>query len=93
MEHFISYLQKKALDITSNDSELASYGVVATYQNQVSQVDFVWRVFSEGLIQNIMSRSSGTISLPVLDDAGEIEYLWSRYSIKEFSLEEVYGRA
>jgi hypothetical protein len=91
-EMFIEFLRKKAMEeISSNEAELASYGVCATYDRGSSITDFVWKVFPEGLLTNIKVRSTGVIRFPVKDPDGEIEYLWERYTIKEFIAEETYG--
>jgi len=92
IEMFSDFLRKKALEeISSNEAELATYAVLATYEGDISMIDFVWKVFPEGLLNNLKVRSSGVIKFPVLDPDGEIEYLWERYSIREFLPEETYG--
>jgi hypothetical protein len=93
MDAFIQHLKKESVVISSDESELASYAVLATYQGEVSQLDFAWRLFPDGILQNITSRSSGTIKFPVADPLGSTEYLWNRYSIVEVSLEEINGRS
>lgn len=92
MDAFINYLKKKAVEISTNEGEIASYAVLCTYQGNVGQCDFPWRVFSEGLLQNIQANSNNKIYIPVADPEGDIIYLWNRYSIKEVSLEDLYGR-
>jgi hypothetical protein len=90
LDAFISYLKKLSYDISSNDSELANYAVLATYGDEVSKVDFAWKIFPQGIIENIISNSDNKIQIPVADEDGTIEYLWNKYSIKEFSLEDIY---
>jgi hypothetical protein len=91
LDAFISYLQKEcAVNISSNESELADYAVEVTYGGEISMAEFAWRVFGSGILENIMVNSSGTITIPVEDPAGDIEYLWNKYSLKEFSLEKIY---
>jgi len=77
-------------NISTNEAELADYAIEATYGNEKSMVEFAWRMFPDGILENIMLKSSGIIRMPVQDDNGEIEYLWSRYTVKEFSLENLY---
>jgi len=92
IDAFIEYLRKKCIsDISSNESELADYALEVTYGDEVTMVEFAWKMFPEGIIQNLVKNSSGTINFPTKDENGNIEYLFSRYSIKEFSLEEIYG--
>jgi hypothetical protein len=52
-------------------------------------VEFAWKMFPQGIIQNILINSSETIKFPVQDNTGNISYLWDNYSIQEFSLEEI----
>jgi hypothetical protein len=93
MDAFIAHLRKEcALNISSNDSELADYAVEATYGKEISMVEFAWRMFPLGLLDNIIINSPGTIRFPVQSEAGEIEYLWNRYTIKEFPIGELYEK-
>jgi len=91
LDSFISYLRKKCLvNISSNESILANYAVEITYGDEISMLEFAWKMFPEGIITNIMKNSSGTIRIPLEDPDGKISYLFSNYSIKEFSMEELY---
>lgn len=92
IDSFISYLRKQCLwYISPNEAELADYAIEVTYGGEISMVEFAWRMFPEGLIENIIQKSSGIIRMPIQDDDGEIEYLWNKYTIKEFSLEDLYA--
>ena len=91
LDGFIAYLRKECYStISSNESELADYGIEATYGGEVSLVAFPWVMFPQGMLNNIIANSSDVVRFPVLDNGGDIEYLWNKYSIKEFSLEELY---
>jgi hypothetical protein len=91
LDSFIAHLRKECVaNISSNDSELADYAVEATYGNEVSMVEFAWRMFPQGILHNIAENSSGIIKFPMQDENGDISYLWNRYKIVEFSLEELY---
>ncbi len=93
LDSFISYLRKECIsNISSNESELASYAVEITYNDEISMVEFPWKMFPNGILENIMRSSSGLIKFPVQDDNGNINYLWNRYSIKEISLEDIYEK-
>ncbi len=53
--------------------------------------EFPWKLFPEGLLDNIIQKTTGIIRMPIQDGLnGDIEYLWNKYSIKEFSLEDLY---
>lgn len=92
IDAFIAYLRKKCVaTISSNESELADYAVEVTYGDEVSMVEFAWRMFPTGILENIIKNSHGIISLPVPDENGDIEYLWNKYKMEDFSLEEIYA--
>lgn len=91
LDSFIAHLRDRAFStISSNEAELANYAIEVTYGGEVSMTEFCWKMFPDGILQNLIANSNGTIKFPVRDPEGEIEYLWSRYTMKEFSLEELY---
>ena len=90
LEAFISYLKKEcSTNISSNESELADYALEVTYNGELGMVEFAWKMFEDGLLQNILTNSSGKFHFPIQDDNGDIEYLWNTYSLKEFSVEDL----
>ena len=90
MDSFISHMRKECTaNISSNESELANYAIEITYGDEISMVEFAWRLFPEGMLQNLLSNSSGKVMMPVADEYGDIEYLWNKYSIQEFDVEEL----
>ena len=64
--------------------------VEITYGGEISMVEFAWRMFPLGILNNIITNSPDVVRFPVLDDDGDIESLWNKYSIKEFSVKELY---
>ena len=54
-------------------------------------VEFAWKMFPGGMLENILMNSSGIIKFPVLDEHGDIEYLWKTYSFEEYNLEDIYN--
>jgi hypothetical protein len=91
LEVFIEYLRKLCFsEISSNESELINYAVELTYGGKENMVEFAWRMFPDGVIQNIIRNSSGTINFPIRDESGEVQYLWNRYTFKELELSEIY---
>jgi hypothetical protein len=91
MDSFLAYLRKECFStISSNESELASYAVEVTYNDDIDAVEFVWKMFPDGIIQNIIKNSDSTIKFPMQDENGNIEYLWNTYSLKDIRLEELY---
>ena len=92
IDSFIAYLKKECnSNISSNESELASYAVEVTYKGEISMVEFAWKLFPSGILENVLINSASTIKVPITDENGNIEYLWNRYSIKEFKIEELYA--
>jgi len=92
LDAFMTYLRKECLlNISSNESELANYAIEATYGGELSMVNFAWSMWPSGILQNIIKNSSGKISFPVLDENGDVEYLWKKYSFKDYDLEELYN--
>ena len=92
LDAFIYYLRKQcSMYISNNDSELANYAIEVTYGGEKSMVEFAWKMFPDGILENIMRSSSGIIKMPVQDDYGNIEYLWNKYAIREFNLEDLYN--
>ena len=91
IDAFMAYLRKECYStISTNEAELADYAIEVTYHGEVSMVEFAWKMFPNGILQNIMKNSSGIIKFPVEDPNGDIEYLWNRYSMKEICLEEAH---
>jgi hypothetical protein len=91
LNSFLDYLRKECeSSISQNESELANYAIEVTYGNEISMVEFAWKMFPDGILQNIIKNSSGIIKIPVPDENGNIEYLWNKYSIAEYKLDEIY---
>ncbi len=91
IEAFSSYLRKKAYtNISSNESELANYAVLATYGGKITMVEFPWKVFPTGMTENIIRNSSDPIMIPFPDDNGDIDYLWQKYKMVEVPIEAFY---
>jgi len=91
IDSFIHHLRKKCnINISTNDSELADYAVEITYSKDKSMIEFAWKMFPDGILENIVNQSSGIIRMPVQDDYGDINYLWNTYAIREYNLENLY---
>ena len=91
IESFIAYLRKECeINISSNECELADYAIEVAYNSEPFLVEFPWKMFPNAIINNIMQNSSNTIKIPVKDEEGDKEYLWDKYSFKEYDLKEIY---
>ena len=85
----VRYIRKQAIrTISSNVQELATLAVYCTYRDLNGCRDFVWKLFEDGVVNNIISNmKSFNLHIPIQDDEhGKIEYLWTKYSNKKFSL-------
>lgn len=93
IDAFMEYLRKKCYEnISTNSSELASYSVQITYGEDTYMVEFPWRMFPNGILENIMINSPKQIEIPVSDKNGDIEYLWKKYSFKTYNIEDLYEK-
>jgi len=88
LDIYIAYLRDLCFSLISADvQELASLGVYCTYKLKKGPKEFVWKLFPEGIIQNLKSNNDKNIySFPVKSPNGDIKYLWKTYSLKNFSL-------
>ena len=87
---FANYIKNKAiLEISNNMQELASLAVYATDGMDRGSKEFTWRCFGEGIIDNLIQNNADKkVYIPVVDEKGNIEDLWKKYLIKEFSIEK-----
>lgn len=93
LESYMSYLKKECYSaISSNESELADYAIEATYGEDSEMVEFAWKMFPNGILQNIFRNASGKINFPVPDEEGDIIYLWNKYTMKEINIGEIYEK-
>lgn len=88
LDAFIAYLRKRAFEIISSDEkELAHYAVLITYAKEKSMVEFAWKLFPDGVFENIKNNSGkNSFFMPVEESTGKVEYLWQNYAIREYTL-------
>lgn len=88
---FANYIKNKAIaEISSNVQDLASLAINVTYEMDKGSKEFAWKCFPDEIIENLKQKNiDNKIYIPVADEDGNIEYLWKKYSIKEFSIEKV----
>jgi hypothetical protein len=88
---FSNYIKNKAIsEISNNVQELASLAVYSTYGMDRGSKEFAWKCFGDGIVDNLIENNGDKkVFIPVADDNGLIDYLWKKYSIKEFSIEKV----
>jgi hypothetical protein len=85
MEGFMDYLRKKCVsEISSDERELAAYAVMVTYPVSARLKEFPWKMFPDGMVRILAESSDEPMRVPTRDENGAIEYLWDRYTIKEY---------
>lgn len=92
LEEYIKYLQDKiSQEITSNIQELANLCVYLNYiELPNSNKEFCWRISSDGIILNLIENyDKDYIEIPLPDENGNIEYLFTKYKIKKIYLSDL----
>lgn len=86
-EQYYKFLRNDCLEkISSNIQELANLAVYVCYKlNPNKPKNFCWDVFGGGIVENLKEKK-GKAYVPVLDETGDIEYLYDKYSLKEIDL-------
>lgn len=93
LEQYGKHIRKLAHQISTDNQELANLAVVICYEVHPSDSKtFAWNVFGEGIIENVRTNCQEKIFVPQIDQAGDIEYLGKKYSMKELKIfrEEEY---
>ena len=76
-------------NITSNENELCDACVLLVYSIHSNyKKDFVWDLFGDIIIKNIINNTDGIAHMPIKDKNGKIEYLYSKYSFIDLNLKE-----
>lgn len=95
IEQYCKSILNESLMISSDLGELAYYAIARCYISlKGDNKDFVWSVFGEGVINNLIDNlGTNIVEVPFLDESGDIEYLGKRYKRKEVNIipEEYYG--
>ena len=76
-------------NISSNEDELCDTCILLTYSVHPNyKKDFVWDLFGDTIIKNIINNTDGIAHMPAKDDNGQVEYLYSKYSFVDLNLKE-----
>ena len=76
-------------NISSNENELCDICVLLVYSIHPNyKKDFAWDLFGDIIIKNIIKNTDGIAYMPVKDNNGNIEYLYSKYRFIELDLKE-----
>ena len=76
-------------NLSSNESELCNAAIYLTYdKNKKYKKDFVWEVFGDKIVENVIENTGGVIHIPVQDENGDITYLYNKYKIIDIDLND-----
>ena len=82
-------LLKKLFSICNNEKDVTKYMVYLFFVDKPHyNKDVMWDLFGDYIIQHLL-KNTNTINVPVLDDNGDIDYLNSKYTIKEVFINDV----
>ncbi len=83
---YLDYLKIKILEIGDVD-ELCNLSIKLFYFDlKNSNKNFIWEIFGEKIVENLLYKSKNIISVPYPDSSGSIDYLWKKYNIKNIDL-------
>jgi hypothetical protein len=84
VEQFNKYIRQEAYKISSDGNLLANIAIDICYTLHPSDnKSFVWNVFGNEVVENIMKNKQEHCLVPFEDKNGEIEYLGNYYSMVE----------
>lgn len=76
-------------NISSNEDELCDACILLVYSIHFNyKKDFAWDLFGDNIIKNIINNTDGIAHMPVKDNNGDIEYLYSKYAFIDLDLKE-----
>lgn len=86
-EQYYKFLRNDCLEkISSNMQELANLAIYICYKlNPNKPKNFCWDVFGSGIVDNLKEKNKNA-NVPCLDEKGDIEYLYSKYSMKKLDV-------
>jgi hypothetical protein len=86
MEFIIEYIKNKAFEISSDMVELTNCAVELFYGERKSGHDFVWQIFSDGIIYN-MRKKYKKFCVPIRCESGDFTFVGKEYKIEEFLID------
>ena len=86
LEQYNKFILEEAQGISADISELANLAVRVCYIDYPHDTkQFVWQIFGEGVVGNVMKHRQETLVAPFLDASGDIEYLGSYFKLQPIS--------
>jgi gas vesicle protein len=92
VEQYNKSIRQEAYSISSNIAELANIAIAICYVRNRDR-GFVWNLFGEGIVENVIKGKQEKITVPFINKDGDIEYLGNQYSLFEINIkkgEDVY---
>ena len=91
LKQYNKFILEEAYAISADISELANLAVRVCYVDYPHDTkQFVWQIFGEGVVGNVMKHRQETPMAPFLDASGGIEYLGSYFDLKPVNTEAPY---
>jgi hypothetical protein len=85
MSSIIEHIKNKSFEISSDIVELTNCAVELFYGERQSNHDFVWQIFSDGIINN-MKRKNISFKVPIQSKDGELVFTGRKYAMREFPI-------
>jgi len=84
LKMFYHQIRKDAYKFCSNTAEIINYVVEIVYElNPKDKKDFLWDVFENDVLVNVLKNKQEKVYLPILDEKSDIKYLGNSYSLQE----------
>lgn len=88
-QYRIDLYERIVNSIEQDQNYIVDLAIYACYVRHPSRTKgFVWDLFGKEIIDNLLAKTDGTITLPIVDENGSVEYLGKRYSEKVIDLTE-----
>lgn len=88
-QYCIDLYERIINSIEQDQNYIVDLAIYACYVRHPSRTKgFVWDLFGDEIIENLLAKTDGTITLPIVDENGSVEYLGKRYSEKVIDLTE-----
>lgn len=84
LEQISEYINRRAYATITNDSvEMGNIMVTLCYKTLgVQSRNFLWKCFGKEVLSNMkMGREDKFVRVPIINDKGKKEYLWSKYGV------------
>ena len=78
---FANNFKNKALELCNDEDELCNIVVDLCYTTNESK-QFAWDLCGQTIIDNLLRKSNGSLTYPIMDDNGDIEFGGMRFSMK-----------